>query len=82
MLGMYRNVRGVWSMSGLDKLRGFNTRRKSSARVPYENYELPKSSEKGQPFVDWNAVINEVELRHGTNGKPVRIIRKKKETKK
>ena len=69
-------------MSGLDKLRGFDTRRKPNARVSYENYELPKSSEKGQPFVDWNAVIDEVELRNGTNGKPVRIIRKRKETKK
>ena len=28
------------------------------AKQPYEGYKLPKSSEKGQPFVDFNEVIS------------------------
>jgi len=56
------------------------SRRRSGARTPYENYELPKSSEKGEPFIDWNEVIKNVQI--GPHGKPVRIIRKKKEAKK
>ena len=54
-------------------------RRRSGVRTPYENYELPKSSEKGQPFVDWNEVIKNVRL--SPRGKPVRVIRKKREAK-
>ena len=27
------------------------------AKQPYEGYTLPKSSEKGQPFVDFNEVL-------------------------
>ena len=54
-------------------------RRKSSVRTPYENYGLPKSSEKGEPFIDWNEVIKHVRI---NKGKPVRVIRKKREAKK
>ena len=52
------------------------SRRRAGARTPYENYELPKSSEKGEPFIDWNEVIKNVRL--NPRGKPVRVIRKKK----
>ena len=52
------------------------SRRRSGARTPYENYELPKSSEKGEPFIDWNEVIKNVRL--NPRGKPVRVLRKKK----
>ena len=54
-------------------------RRRASIRTPYENYELPKSSEKGEPFIDWNEVIKNVRIK--PSGKPVRIIRKKREAK-
>jgi hypothetical protein len=46
------------------------SRRRSGVRTPYENYELPQSSEKGEPFIEWNEV--------NPHGKPVRIIRKKR----
>ena len=55
-------------------------KRKSAVRTPYENYGLPKSSEKGEPFIDWNEVIKNVHI--NPHGKPVRIIRKKREAKK
>ena len=29
-----------------------------TAKQPYEGYKLPKSSEKGQPFVDFNKILN------------------------
>ena len=33
--------------------------KRKSAKIPYEMYTLPKSSERGQPFVDWNEVLKE-----------------------
>ena len=51
-------------------------RRRSGARTPYENYALPKSSEKGEPFIDWNEVIKNVRIT--PHGKPVRIVKKKR----
>jgi|TARA_R110000823_G_C15834743_1_gene490573 hypothetical protein len=32
-------------------------KRKSAAKVPYEGYALPKSSEKGGQFVDFNKIL-------------------------
>jgi len=55
------------------------SRRRSGVRTPYENYELPKSSEKGEPFIDWNEVIKHVRIT--PNGNPVRVVRKKREAK-
>ena len=55
-------------------------RRKSAARTPYENYELPPSSEQGGAFIDWNEVIKNVRI--NPHGKPIRVIRKKREAKK
>ena len=52
------------------------SRRRSGARTPYENYELPKSSEKGEPFIDWNEVIKNVRIT--PHGKAVRIVKKKR----
>ena len=33
--------------------------KRKSAKIPYEMYTLPKSSERGQPFIDWNEVLKE-----------------------
>ena len=30
------------------------------AKIPYEMYTLPKSSERGQPFVDFNEVLKSI----------------------
>ena len=42
-------------------------KKKSVAKVPYENYELPKSAEKGGSFIDFKRVIER---------KPVRKVKK------
>ena len=34
--------------------------RKGTAKQPYEGYTLPKSSEKGEPFVDFNEVLKKL----------------------
>ena len=34
-----------------------NKRKRGSAKQPYEGYTLPKSSEKGESFIDFNKVI-------------------------
>ena len=47
--------------------------KKKSVRQPYEGYTLPKSSEKGQPFVDFNKVLKDIIPRK------VKIRRKKDE---
>ena len=44
--------------------------RKRAARMPYEGYTLPPSSEKGGQFVDFNKVIDRKAI------KRVRIKRK------
>ena len=41
-------------------------------KVPYENYGLPKSSEKGEAFIDSNEVKKHIER------KPVKKIRRKR----
>ena len=46
--------------------------KKKSAKIPYEGYTLPKSSEKGQPFVDFNEVLRDIIPRK------VKIRRKRK----
>ena len=33
--------------------------KKRVTKEPYEGYTLPKSSEKGQPFIDWTAVLKD-----------------------
>ena len=43
--------------------------KKRVARIPYENYELPPSSQLGGSFVDFNEVLNQ---------EPVKIIKRKK----
>ena len=43
-------------------------------RVPYENYELPKSAEKGGAFIDFKDVLEHIER------KPVKKIRRKRGT--
>ena len=44
--------------------------KKRASKEPYEGYKLPRSSEKGQPFVDFNEVLN---------NRPVkRIIKRRK----
>ena len=34
--------------------------KKKVAKVPYEGYTLPKSSEKGVNFIDFNAVLKKI----------------------
>ena len=46
--------------------------KKKVAKVPYEGYTLPKSSEKGVNFIDFNAVLKKI------IPKKVKIVRKKK----
>ena len=47
--------------------------KKKSVKQPYEGYTLPKSSEKGQPFVDFNKVLKDIIPRK------VKIRRKRKD---
>ena len=50
--------------------------RKKRAKQPYEGYNLPKSSEIGVSFIDWNEVLRES---LGINIKKVKkIIRKRR----
>ena len=35
-------------------------KKKMVAKQPYEGYTLPRSSEKGQPFVDFNEVLKTI----------------------
>ena len=45
-------------------------------KTPYEGYTLPKSSEKGQPFIDWTAVLKDsVGI---AEKKPVKVVKKKR----
>ena len=46
--------------------------KKKVAKVPYEGYTLPKSSEKGVNFIDFNQVLKKI------IPKKVKIVRKKK----
>ena len=51
----------------------FDMKRKPVVKIPYDGYTLPKSSEKGQPFVDFNEVLRDIIPRK------VKIRRKKDE---
>mgnify|MGYP003153749803 FL=1 len=53
-------------------------KKKRASKEPYEGYTLPKSSEKGNPFVDWNEVLRES---LGVNIKKVKKIVKKRKVK-
>jgi len=46
--------------------------KKKVAKVPYEGYTLPRSSEKGVDFIDFNQVLKKI------IPKKVKIVRKKK----
>jgi hypothetical protein len=49
------------------------------AKEPYEGYKLPKSSKKGQSFIDWNEVIKEsVGL---TDKQPIKKVKKRRKNK-
>ena len=47
--------------------------KKKAVKIPYEGYTLPRSSEKGVPFVDFNEVLRDIIPRK------VKIRRKKKD---
>jgi len=49
-------------------------KKKRASKEPYEGYTLPRSSEKGQPFVDFNHVLKSI-----INPKKVKIVKKKRE---
>ena len=38
-------------------------RKKKVAKIPYEGYTLPKSSEKGGEFIDFNKVRTSIPVR-------------------
>ncbi len=41
-----------------------------------DNYTLPKSSKKGQPFIDWNEVLKEsIGI---TDKEPLKTVKKKR----
>jgi len=46
--------------------------KKKVAKVPYEGYTLPKSSEKGVSFIDFNAVLKKI------IPKKVKIVKKRR----
>tara|TARA_R100001086_G_C11679544_1_gene215314 strand:- start:193 stop:354 length:162 start_codon:yes stop_codon:yes gene_type:complete len=46
--------------------------KKKVAKVPYEGYTLPKSSEKGVNFIDFNAVLKKI------IPKKVKIVKKRR----
>ena len=48
--------------------------RKKVAKVPYEGYTLPKSSEKGVNFIDFNEALKKIIPRK------IKIVRKKRVT--
>ncbi len=53
--------------------------RKKTAKQPYEGYTLPKSSERGGKFIDWNAVLREsVGV---AKKKPLKIVKKRRDVK-
>ena len=35
-------------------------KKKRTSKQPYEGYTLPKSAEKGVPFIDFNAVLKDI----------------------
>ncbi len=35
-------------------------KKKRASKEPYEGYRLPKSAEKGVPFIDFNAVLKKI----------------------
>ena len=48
--------------------------KKKVAKVPYEGYTLPKSSEKGVNFIDFNASIEEDNTEKGKDSEKEKII--------
>ena len=56
--------------------RKYKGKQKMVAKEPYEGYKLPKSSKKGQSFIDWNEVIKEsVGL---TDKQPIKKVKKRR----
>ena len=49
-------------------------KKKRVTKEPYEGYTLPKSSEKGQSFIDFNEVLKRI------IPKKVKVVKKKKVT--
>jgi len=45
--------------------------KKKAAKIPYEGYTLPPSSEKGGQFIDFNKVI-----------KPIKVVKRRKRNEK
>ncbi len=49
---------------------------KESKMMANDNYTLPKSSKKGQPFIDWNEVLKEsIGI---TDKEPLKTVKKKR----
>ena len=56
-------------------------KKKRVTKEPYEGYTLPESSEKGKPFVDFHAVLDDMKIinRLKDRKKIIKKIRKQKE---
>ena len=50
-------------------------KKRKATKEPYEGYTLPKSSEKGEPFVDFHSVLNDMKIINRLKHKK-RIIKK------
>jgi len=50
-------------------------KKKRATKEPYEGYTLPESSEKGKPFVDFHAVLDDMKIINKLKDKK-RIIKK------
>ena len=50
-------------------------KKRKATKEPYEGYTLPKSSEKGEPFVDLHSVLNDMKIINRLKHKK-RIIKK------
>ena len=50
--------------------------KKRVTKEPYEGYTLPKSSEKGQSFVDWTKVLQD--SLGIADKKPIKIVKKRR----
>jgi hypothetical protein len=56
-------------------------KKKRVTKEPYEGYTLPESSEKGKPFVDFHAVLDDMKIinRLKDRKRIIKKIRKQKQ---
>ena len=56
-------------------------KKKRVTKEPYDGYTLPKSSERGEPFVDFHSVLKDMEIinKMPNRAKLIKKIRKQKD---